>query len=389
MIGNGLRHSAQARLKHHVDKVIDATLERERIVGTIVLVSVEGHCVYCRAAGLADRESNRAVTENTLFRLASVTKTMTSAAAVALIEQGRLRLDSPIVDWIPEFRPKLLDGREPTITVRQLLTHTAGLDYGFHPQSPYASAGISNGLDFPDLSQDEALRRLGRMPLLFEPGTAWNYSLATDVLGVVISRAHGASLPEAIRELVTAPLGMIDTAFAVDDDGRLATPYVDGMPRPVRMQDPHMVPTPAGVVRFSPSRAMSKGSYPSGGAGMIGTARDFLSLLEAIRCGGAPLMGVEGARQLTTNALRDEIAFPELGWGFSFGAAVLCNRQIARTPHDEGTWRWGGVYGNDWFVNPRRALSVISLSNTSFEGDGGAFPLNLRDAIYYSLTSDV
>ena len=121
---------------------------------------------------------------------------------------------------------------------------------------------------------------------------------------------------------------------------------------------------------------------------MVGTAADFLTFLEAIRLGGNPLLRAEGLRGLTNNALNEHITFPELGWTFSFGAAVLQNPTIARTPHDLGTWRWGGVYGNDWFVNPVRKLSVVSFSNTSFEGDGGPYPSDLRDAIYYALSSE-
>jgi CubicO group peptidase (beta-lactamase class C family) len=353
-----------------------------------VLVAVDGELIYHRAAGYADREAERPMREDTICRLASVTKTIVSATALALIDANRLAFDVPITEWLPTFRPKLLDGREPIITVNHLLSHTAGLDYGFQPNAQYRTANISTGLDMPGLSMDEALQRLASVPLLFEPGTAWKYSLATDVLGAVIARAGGAPLPDIVRDLVTAPLNMIDTDFYVSDINHVAVPYADGMPRPLRMNDPHVVPTPGGVLRFSPSRLFDRQSYPSGGAGMVGTAKDFLALLESIRRGGAPILSARSARALATKALPDGIAYVEPGWSFSLGAAVLCDLATARTPHDLGTWRWGGAYGNDWFVNPTRKLSVVSFSNTSYEGDGGVYPIDIRDAVYYALTGD-
>lgn len=383
-----LAQAVQTRLAHHVDQVIDGALGRERIVGTVVLIAVDGGIVYRRAAGFADREAGRRVQEDTIFRLASVTKTIVSAAALVMVQDGLIALDAPITNWVPEFRPKLDNGREPVITVRQLLTHTSGLDYGFQPNESYRAAQVSNGLDMPGLSVSEALSRLGSAPLRFEPGSAWNYSLSTDVLGELLSRAGSAPLPEIVRRLVTAPLGMTDTDFLVREPARLAVPYADGMPHAVRMNDPHLVPTPAGVIPMSPSRIFNSQSYPSGGAGMVGTAGDFLAFLEAIRLGGNPILSAESARALTTNALPENVAFPEVGWTFSLGAAVLRDPTIDRTAHDLGTWRWGGVYGSDWFVNPVRKLSVVSFSNTSFEGDGGPYPSNLRDAIYYALSAE-
>jgi CubicO group peptidase (beta-lactamase class C family) len=376
------------RLARHVDCVIDGAIARERIVGTVVLVAVDGELVYHRAAGYANRETGQRMCEDTVCRLASVTKTIVSAAALAMVDSGLISLDMPVTNSMPEFRPKLHDGTEPVITVRHLLTHTSGLDYGFAPGEAYRAAQISNGLDLPGLTILEALRRLASVPLLFKPGEAWNYSLGTDVLGEIISRAGNATLPDVVRLFVTGPLGMTDTDFVVREPDRLAVPYADGMPRPVRMNDPHLVPTPAGVIRFSPSRVFDLQSYPSGGAGMVGTAGDFLTLLEAIRSGGNPILTPESAQALTTNALPANVAFVEPGWTFSLGAAVLRNPSISRTPHDLGTWRWGGAYGNDWFVNPIRRLSVVSFTNTSFEGDGGAYPIDLRDAIYYALSAD-
>lgn len=384
------RIDIRERLARSVDAAIDMALEIERIVGAVVLVALDGKVVYERAAGLADRETRRPARPDTIFRLASVSKVIVSATALAMVERGIILLDDPVSRWLPRFKPKLRDGREPTITVRHLLTHTAGLAYGFTvPGGPYQRAQVSSGLDMPGLSLTEAMKRLASVPLLSEPGETWTYSLATDVLGAALESAEGASLPELVREFVTGPLRMTDTDFCVSPARaeRLAVPYADGMPRPVRMSDPHELLCQFGLLRFAPSRVLDPKSYPSGGAGMAGTAGDLLALLEAIRRGGSPILRLDSAVALTTDALPAGMmtAFP--GWTWGLGVGVLRDRQAARVPHENGTWRWGGAYGNDWFVNPHRRLSVVSLTNTALEGSDGAYPRNLQNAIYYALTS--
>jgi CubicO group peptidase (beta-lactamase class C family) len=390
MQGFALRGDSGRDLGHRLDPVIDLALARENIVGTVLLVAVDGERVYSRAAGFADRESGTQVREDTIFRLASVTKLVVSCAALVMIDRRMIGLEEPIARWLPGFRPKLDDGREPAITIRHLLTHTAGLDYPFKSSGTYQASGISCGLDMPGLPMHEAMRRLASVPLVFEPGNAWRYSLATDVLGAVLERVAETPLPDVVRHLVTQPLGMFDTDFTVRGDSleRLAVPYADDLQHPLRMNDPHEVLGPDGPVRFSPSRIFDPESYPSGGAGMAGTASDILRLLETVRCNGAPILSAAAARSLTTDALPGGIDIGLPGWGFGLGVAVLRDPEVARTPHDAGTWRWSGAYGHDWFVNPSRRLSVVSFTNTAFAGCDGAYPLAVRDAIYSALTSE-
>jgi len=242
--------------------------------------------VVHRARGHADREANRAMREDDVFRLASVSKPFVSAAAMALVESGALSLEDPVTKWLPDFRPKLADGRTPVITVRQLLTHTSGLGYAFlEPggKGPYHSANVSDGLDQPGLSFVENARRLTSVPLLSEPGTAFHYSLSIDVLGEIVARAGHGTLPEVVAKLVTRPLSINDTGFTVADPSRLTAAYADGQSEPLRMKDGQFVPLgPAGAT-FAPSRALTASSYASGGAGMDGTASDVLKLLETLR----------------------------------------------------------------------------------------------------------
>ena len=324
--------------------------------------------------------------EDRIFRLASITKPIVSAVAMALIEQGRLSLDDPVAKWIPEFQPRLPDGRTPTITIRQLLTHTAGLKYGFNEPAdgPYHRAGVSDGLDQPGLPMSEELRRLASVPLAYEPGTAWAYSLALDVLGEAIARAGGASLPELTQRLVTGPLGMADTGFAVADPSRLAIAYADAKPEPVRMQDPHVLPFGEGEgLRFSPSRILDPASFPSAGGGMAGTADDVALFLECVRTGGGAILKPETTRAMMSNQIGElrVTTRPVPAWGFGFGAAVLLDPEMAATPFSRGTWQWGGVYGHYWFVDPVRRITAVTLTNTAVEGMAGAYVPKLVEAI--------
>ncbi|WP_256754475.1 serine hydrolase [Mesorhizobium sp. Mes31] len=366
-----------------VDQVVDRAIEEERIVGAMILVARRGEILYSRAAGLADRESKKPITADAIFRLASVTKPVVATAALALVEAGVIGLDDPVAKFIPEFRPRLADGSEPVMTIRQLLTHTAGLSYGFRQTSdgPYHRAGISDGLDQPGLSMAENLRRIASVPLSYVPGTGWSYSVAMDVLGEAMARAAGASLPELIDRLVVQPLGMHDAAFVVCDRSRLVTPYADGPGKAIAMGEHHRVPFGDGAISFSPGRVFDPESFASGGTGMNGTAGDVLKLLEALRSGGGPVIRPETAEAMTTDAISGlETTMPGWGWGLGFG--ILRDPLAASTPQAAGTWRWGGVYGHSWFVDPTLDLTVVALTNTAIAGMVGAFPDALRDAVY-------
>ncbi|MBM7118401.1 serine hydrolase domain-containing protein [Archangium primigenium] len=382
---SGGAHAEERPLQARLDQVIDQALADKRLVGTVVLVAQDGKLVYHRAAGLADREAQTPMREDALFRLASMSKPLVSAAAMALVDQGKLSLDAPITRWLPTFQPTLPDGQPAVITVRQLLTHTAGLSYGFlqPADGPYLKAQVSDGMDAPELGLEENLRRIASVPLSFAPGSRWQYSVAIDVLGAVVAQAAGAPLPKAVERLVTKPLRMPDTGFSVRAKARLATPYTDGKPEPVRMGELQVVPVAANgaAVRFVPGRAFDARAFPSGGAGMVGTAGDFLKFLEAIRKGGAPVVKPATAAQMMANQVGPlETQGP--GWGFGFGGAVLGDPARAKSVQSAGTWQWGGAYGHSWFVDPERRLTVVALTNTSFEGMSGAFPAALIQALY-------
>jgi CubicO group peptidase (beta-lactamase class C family) len=378
-----------------IDAAIDRALAEQRLVGAVVLVAHGGRLVHRRTAGLTDREAGLPMREDALFRLASVSKPIVSTAAMVLAAQGRLTLDDPVTRWLPDFRPRLpgndgsAGGVEATITLRQLLTHTAGLGYRFFETSedgPYAQAGVSDGMDDSGLTLAENLRRIAQVPLLFAPGTGWGYSLAIDVLGGVVEAVCGVPLGEAVRTLVTGPLQMHDTDFFAPRDGRLATPYVNGEEgtAPQRMEGRTVVPPFEGAVgiRFDPARAFDPAAFPSGGAGMVGSAGDFLRLLESLRGGGAPLLPAGLVDAMGRNHTGAWGPADAPGYGFGLGFSVLHDPQAATSPESAGTWRWGGAYGHSWFVDRARELSVVAFTNTLYEGMSGRFVADLRDAVY-------
>ncbi|WP_256336617.1 serine hydrolase [Paenibacillus sp. OK060] len=372
-----------------VEEVIHRTLAEKRIVGSVVQIAWKGELVYNSADGLADREQNRRMQENALFRYASVTKPIVSTAAMVLISQGKLKLDDPVMKWLPEFRPKQPNGEVASMTVHHLMTHTAGLTYRFFQENggTYELAGVSDGMDIAGITLEENLQRIASAPLLYEPGKMWRYSIATDVLGAVIEKVTGLTLREAVQLLVTHPLGMKDTDFVTVDSERMTAAYADssdisGQPR--RLRDEDQVPFIEGTAGFqlAPERYLDPSAYLSGGAGMIGSAGDFLILLETLRQGGGSLLPKALVAEMTTNQIGD-LEMPYWpGRGFGLGFTVLKDPVEAGTLESTGTWRMGGTYGHSWFVDPTKELSVVAFTNTALEGMSGRFTTELCEAVY-------
>jgi CubicO group peptidase (beta-lactamase class C family) len=378
-----------ALIQNGLDAVLDKAIADRKIVGGVLSVSLHGQRVYERAVGYADRESQQSTKLDTVFRWASLTKPLMAALTLALTERGVIALEDPVTRFLPEFLPRTADGKTPKITVRHLLTHTAGLTYKLFEKGsdgPYHRANVSDGMDQPGLSIQENLRRIVSAPLAYTPGTSWGYSVSTDVLGEYLARAAATPLPTLMRSLVTEPLGAIDSGFTVSkqDRPRLATAYGDGEHEPVRMGAHHLTPFGEATLSYAPDRMFNPDSYPSGGGGMSGTAQDFMRFLEGVRTGGAPILSKSSFAQLSTVKPGDfEVTIP--GWKWALGWPVLVDPSRTGTPQSPGSWLWGGVYGNSWFVDPRRELSVVLLTNTAVAGMVGALPDAIRDAIYRAL----
>jgi CubicO group peptidase (beta-lactamase class C family) len=323
-----------------------------------------------------------------------------TAAALRLVELGKISLSDPVTRFLPTFRPALGNGDIPTITLRHLLTHTAGLSYAFlqPPDGPYHRAGVSDGFDQPGLTMAEELDRIARAGLMYPPGTRWAYSVAMDVLGAVLEVVEGRGLDAVVAEYVTAPLRLASMGFDVtaEQQDLLATPYADHKPAPVRIPDngqrvrfPDSVPLYAALagIDMVPARIFDRTSFRCGGGGMVGTAGDMLTFIEAIRAGGSPIVTRETAAAMMTVQTGDlAISLREPGSGFGFGGSILIDPAAAQSPQSPGTFGWGGVWGHTWFVDPARRLSVVSLTNTALEGMMGRYTRDLRNAVYADLT---
>lgn len=378
--------SSSGTLEDRVELVLKQATSSGCIVGAVIYIARDGRLAYAGCAGYADREAQRPMRLNTRFLLSSLSKPIVSAAALALVERGTISLQDSVDTWLSDFEPRMVDGSAPKITIRHLLTHTAGLSYKFlNPSgSRLEQENVSDGLDDTGLTLPKALKRICAAGLLSEPGSCWGYSLATDVLGAVMERATGVTLPDLVSRLITGPLNLDATSFSVADCGDLAIPYTNASP-PARMKDGDRIPfgDGAGIV-FCPTRILDLRSYPSGGVGMVGNAYEFLQFLEAIRQGGRPILDDDSACALMTNQIGNLRVNLELtsAWGFGYGGAVLVDSALARTPQNVGTWKWGGVYGHHWYVDRSARMSVVVLTNTAMDGMMGTFPEALLNAVY-------
>ncbi len=374
-------------LQKEVDAAIAGCLHRQETSGVAVIVKIGGRIVYENYAGMADIEAGYPMQEETLFRYTSISKAVTSLAVIALVAQGKVGLDDPVTKWLPEFTPALADGRIPTITIRQLLSHRAGLDYRWAQKedSPYAKAGVTDGLDITGISLAENVQRIASAPLAFEPGTAWLYSLAPDVLGAVIETVTGRNLPDAMQALVFEPLGINDTSFYVmpEESRRVAAAYyLDAGKKLTRMADDQFLTSPDGrYFHFSPQRVFQRDEYPSGGVGLVGTAKSLMKIVEVIRTGDAPFAPKGLILHMSENCLNGMEARPGMGFGLGWGILVDPVR-AENTPQSIGTRMWGGVYGSKWFTDPAKDFSVVSMTTTALDE---LVNVAVRNAIYMAL----
>jgi CubicO group peptidase (beta-lactamase class C family) len=373
-------------LSARLDAAYGSALKEKRIVGAVSVVMKDGQVAHRRAYGLADREADAAMKPDALFRLASLTKPVVTAAAMRMVELGQISLDAAVTDWLPDFRPKLPDGVAPAITLRQLLTHTSGLSYDFMQpvDGPYNRLRVSAGADQPGLTMEENLARAVEAGLVFPPGAAWLYSIGIDVMGAVMMTAAGKSLQDICDTHIFKPLGIADTGFRVADRSRLVTPYANAAPEPVRVPEKYQQPFLPNLapISFSLARAFDSKGFQGGGTGMTGSADDMARILDAIRAGGAPILSKDSAAAMMSNQIGPlRVLFdPSGSTAFGFGGAILLNPAAAGSPLSPGSWQWGGVWGHSWFVEPARRLTVVNLTNTMLEGMSGQLVRDLAQA---------
>ncbi|MFD1746458.1 serine hydrolase domain-containing protein [Rhizobium helianthi] len=367
-----------------VNSLLDQATASGRITGAVVLIYRNGVPVLERAVGYQDREAGVPVAFDTIFRYASVTKPIVAATALVMVERGLLSLDDAVVDHLPWFRPLNPDGSPADVRVRHLITHTSGLMYDAGLERLAENEAVNQGLSDTNLSVEENFSRLSGKKLAFRPGEQWAYSTGIDVLGAVLETVHGAPLEDAVVKYVGEPLQMKDARFHVTDLSRLAVAYADSAEGPVRMPTPWHGTNAAGFeAYFSPARIFNRQAFQAGGAGMAGTARDVMLLLETIRTGGDPLFSREMAEAGLSNQIGDIPGNP--GQRFGYFGAIITDPAAASTALPPSAVQWGGVYGNTWFILPEQGVTVVSMTNNALEGCNGAYPEELRRAVCASL----
>ena len=353
-------------------------VERGEVAGVVSLVWRHGEIGYFEALGLRDEAAQSPMERDTLFRIASMTKPVTSAAIMMLIEEDRLALDTPISLWLPELAaPRVLrdpggplDQTDPVrapITVLDLLTHRAGFAYHFTATGPLAEAYADafNGFEATG-GNSTWLARIAALPLMFQPGSRWHYGIATDVLGLLIERVSGMPLGEFFRTRIFEPLGMRDTAFWVPDAqlARLAAAYnIDPGTRRRVVEDQ------AGASRWANPRR-----FQSGGGGLVSTAEDYLQFAQLLlgrgRVGDTRLLSHRSVDLMRSNFLsRDQRRLPAFGhviWagqGFGLGLSIVDDpaQQLPLGYRSRGSFGWPGAYGTSWFADPVENMIGLML----------------------------
>jgi CubicO group peptidase (beta-lactamase class C family) len=392
----GFDPSRLQRIDDHFRRYVDDG----RLAGWQVVVTRRGHVVHSSEAGRRDDEADLPVEPDTRWRIFSMTKPITSVAALMLWERGQLELTDPISRWLPEFTeprvylrgsataPLTMPSPEP-IRVWHLLTHTAGLTYGFHHAHPidelYRAAGfewgVPEGLDLAGCVQAWA-----RMPLVHTPGTEWNYSHATDVLGRLVEVVSGRSLDVFLDEEILGPLGMTATAFAADDPSRTAALYA-------RVADGSRVRAPGGDAFLEPP------TWLSGGGGLVSTAADYHRFtqmllrggeLDGVRLLGSRTVAHMGRNHLPGGADLEAVGrplFAEMpfdGVGFGLGVSVVLDPTRYRTLCSVGEMSWGGAASTAFWVDPQEELTALFFTQLM---PSSAYPIRsaLRALVYQAL----
>lgn len=373
----GLEPNQLLHIEGHLDR---RYIQPGKIPGALTLVARRGEIAYVKAQGLMDVERNKPVRRDTVFRIYSMTKPITSIAMMQLYEQGRFLLDDPVHKYIPAWKnlrvyksgvyPDFLTTpATSTMTIRDLFTHMSGLTYGFMNRTNVDAAYRELGLDGSrNLTLETLVNQLGELPLEFSPGTAWNYSVSTDVLGYLVQLLSGQPLDEYLREHIFEPLDMPDTGFQVRDDqlDRFAACYQYQPGDEFKLQD---------NPETSPFRRKNK--FVSGGGGLVSTVDDYFHFAQALCQGGAfkgqRIIGRKTLEFMCRNHLPDDQDLPGLsvgafsetpyaGSGFGLGFSVKTDVAKSQINGSMGEYGWGGLASTNFFVDPVEDLVVIFMT---------------------------
>ena len=353
-----------AKLKQ-VNAAVQKLVDEQRVAGAVTMVARKGKIVHFETFGLRDIEAKKPMQRDTIMRFYSMSKPITSVAAMVLYEQGKFQLDDAVAKHIPELKglevhKKSEDGKaeyvEPNreVTVWDLMRHTSGFTYGIFGNTPvdkmYRQKQVLGSRDLQEMA-----KKLGEIPLLFEPGTRWHYSVSTDVLGHLVERVSEQKLDVFFKERIFVPLDMKDTDFYVPKEkaNRLSACYG---------------PKPSGGLKvtnqYGANRYLTPPSFLSGGGGLVSTARDYMRfcqmLLNKGELNGVRILKAETVEMMTRNQLPPNVDWAG-GNGFGFGFSVRLKAGRAGKGH-VGEYGWGGAASTHFWISPKDSLAVVALS---------------------------
>jgi CubicO group peptidase (beta-lactamase class C family) len=349
--------------------VMKEQMDKGIFPGAVTLVSRDGKLVHFEAHGFQDAAKTKPMSKDTIFLLASMTKPIVTAAAMMLVENGRLKLNDPIVDWLPELKDLRVETPEGEralarpIWVQDLMRHTAGFVYQGSTKSARIKELYEKGnieARETDIAGDAMLRNLGQIPLAHQPGTFWEYSIATDVLGLLLERVAQKPLDQLLKEKLLEPLGMKDTAFWVPPEktARLAEALDSDPQKATLIKGYRVLANPAGR------------SYFKGGAGLVGTAADYLRFAQMMVNGGH----LDGRRYLSKKTVEfmlsdhtvgmggSTIATTGPGYAMGLGFGVRLHEGMAWVPGSKGDAMWAGAWGTSFWIDPKERLVGILMA---------------------------
>ncbi len=355
------------RLQRLTD-AMEQYVETEQLPGVVAMICREGKVVYHEALGTMDKAQGKAMQPDAMFRIASMSKPITSVAVMMLYEEGRFLLTEPVSKYIPEFEDPQVVTRDPNsgevvrvpakreVTIRHLLNHTAGLTYAAGLHRPiYQEAGIPMGLEPVDSTIAEEMKKLAGLPLIAHPGEEFHYGLSLDMLGYLVEVVSGQPFDEFLQERIFDPLGMVDTGFVVPQDklARVAKTYryVDGQMRESNVD----------------LSLLTTQTYYSGGAGLVSTTADYARFAQMIlnkgQLGGIRLLSPKTVELMTTNSIGDlYIPFRIIGDKFGYGFGIRTERGEYDELESLGIFGWDGAFYTRCWMDPEEDLIGIFLS---------------------------
>jgi CubicO group peptidase (beta-lactamase class C family) len=362
----------------NITRKMQEYVDNNNAPGFTTLVSRKGKVVHFETCGYRDVEAKLPVEKDTIFRIYSMTKPITSVALMQLYEHGKFQLNDPVKNYIPAFAetkvftgmglagPQLVEQETP-MTIQQLLNHTSGLSYGFFYDNPIEEMYRHSAFRRHDLTLAEKVTQMAEIPLVFQPGTKWNYSIATDVCGYLVEVISGMPFEEYLQKNIFDPLGMVDTAFHVAEDKlhRFAKLYQnvaeDGSFREFK-GTPHI-----------PAQDFTKPTKsPSGGGGLTSTTEDYLKfclmLLNKGEYNGVRIIGRKTLDYMTINHLAPELLPFSLGdsvhpgEGFGLGFSVITDPAFTSVINSVGTYEWGGAAATKFWIDPQEEIVCVLMT---------------------------